>query len=349
MSLKLNIKKLHDFRILNNCILIFSCMVFLTSCVTRKVKVTEVSFQESVPVVTESKIKRTIKDTDLKNSQDDKSLKKRIIVLPFIDTSKELNVDLSERLQNARNKFIDKLNLNHDLIALDSAGLSLDLTKAIKNSQYNLVEIAKASQNSGASLLMEIRLIDLRFKKSSELFSKKNLNQVDLNKKMASFEVVTQIRISSIRTSQELFNTVKTVTIEEENTSLPENTNSDLFFQRNPELVELLIKDALLDYLPRISEAVNQVLWEGRIAALHADKIYLNVGKITGVQIGDILKVVETGNEIYDPEMGYHIGKIPGRVKGTLEVVGFFGQDGAISIIHSGAGFKENDRIELYE
>ena len=90
-------------------------------------------------------------------------------------------------------------------------------------------------------------------------------------------------------------------------------------------------------------------MWEGRIAALQGERIYINVGRISGVQVGDILKVVEDGNEIYDPELGYHVGKVQGRVKGTLEIVGFFGQDGAISVVHSGAGFKENDRIEIYQ
>jgi hypothetical protein len=73
------------------------------------------------------------------------------------------------------------------------------------------------------------------------------------------------------------------------------------------------------------------------------------VGRISGVQVGDILKVVEDGNEIYDTELGYHVGKVQGRVKGTLEIVGFFGQDGAVSVVHSGAGFKENDRVEIYQ
>jgi hypothetical protein len=35
-------------------------------------------------------------------------------------------------------------------------------------------------------------------------------------------------------------------------------------------------------------------------------------------------------------------------MKGSLEVISYFGQDGAIAVIHSGSGFKENDRIEMY-
>ena len=72
------------------------------------------------------------------------------------------------------------------------------------------------------------------------------------------------------------------------------------------------------------------------------------VGRISGLQVGDLLKVSENGDDIYDPDSGVHIGKSPGRLKGTLEVISYFGNDGSIAVIHSGAGFKENDKVEVY-
>jgi hypothetical protein len=88
--------------------------------------------------------------------------------------------------------------------------------------------------------------------------------------------------------------------------------------------------------------------WEGRIAMIAGDRVYLNAGRLSGLQINDILKVTEEGKEIYDPQTGRFIGKAPGRMKGTVEVVSYFGKDGAIAVIHSGSGFKENDRVEMY-
>ena len=208
---------------------------------------------------------------------------------------------------------------------------------------YNLPAMAKDLESAGVSSILESKVIDVRLKNEF------NDDGSPKNSKVAAFEVVVQARLINIRSEQELFNTVKTVTIEEENTKLPENVSSNYFFNKNPELVGILIKDAFLDFTPQLAEALVQITWEGRIAALNGEKIYLNVGKISGVQVGDVLKVVEDGNEVYDPEIGYHIGKVPGRVKGTLEIISYFGQDGAISIIHSGAGFKENDRVELYQ
>ncbi|MEK6628068.1 MAG: hypothetical protein AABY53_05535, partial [Bdellovibrionota bacterium] len=238
------------------------------------------------------------------------------------------------------------LNATNELIAIDSGVLKLDLNKYIKDNMYDLKAIAKDSHNAGISSILEGRIIDIRFK-DENLISVDNSSS--LKSRKVAFEIVVQARMFNVRSEQELFNTVKTVSITEDNSKIPENISSENFFNRNPELTELLIKDAFSDFNAKLVDSLKFIVWEGRIAALQGEKIYLNVGQISGVQMGDILKVVDDANEIYDTELGYHVGKVAGRVKGTLEVVGYFGQDGAISVIHSGAGFKENDRVELYQ
>lgn len=314
--------------------LLFSCST--RQKVVEEVKPTEVVEEKSTDP---SIIKRQIVDTDLKKSNEDRGPKKRIVVLPFLDKKSERSEAV---LKNAENEFINQMNKTDEVVALDSSTLKLDFSKFTQNNDYDIKAIAKESQNAGVSALLQGKVIDVRFK---------NFNEVtqDKKNKVAEFEIVVEVKMISVRSEQELFHTVKTVTIKEENTQLPENITSEFFFKQNPDLTELLIKDAFVDFTQKIIESLQQVMWEGRIAALQGEKIYLNVGKISGVQVGDILKVVEDGNEIYDPEIGYHIGKVPGRVKGTLEIVNYFGQDGAVSVIHSGAGFKENDRVELYQ
>ncbi len=298
---------------------------------------------EPVETVTEalpaSVLKRQIKDVDFKARLDEKGPKKRIVVLPFVD----IGADRPESARlKAREAFMDELNRSDEIIALDSNQLKVDVTKYMSGGDYDLAKIAKDSQNAGVSSLVEGKIIDLRIKKQTDKVGiVRNLK--------TTFEAVVRLRIFNVRSGKEIFHTVKTVAIEDESTRIAERVSSDLFFINNPELVTILIKDAFLDFTPQLFESMNVVIWEGRIAALKGEKIYLNVGRISGVQVGDILKVVEDGSEIYDPEIGYHIGKVSGQAKGTLEVVSYFGQDGAVSVIHSGAGFKENDRVELYQ
>lgn len=329
-------------------IIFLVALLTLSSCVTNRTQsetaaeettVAEVPTQEEViPVVEKpSTLKRVTKDLDLRKASAEKSPRKRVVVLPFLDRDSNRQVEI---LSRARMEFMNDLNKTQEMVAIDSSELKIDLTPFLKNGEYDLSAIAQATQNLGISSLLEAKVIDVRFK-----------NQIGeaSDSKRAVFEVVVKARLVNIRSGQELFNTVKTVMLEEENTKLPQNISSEAFFNKNPQLVELLLKDAFLDFTSKLVDSLSQVSWEGRIAALQGDKIYLNVGQVTGLQIGDILKVVEDGTEVYDPEIGYHIGKVNGKVKGTLEVVGYFGQDGAVGVIHSGAGFKENDRIEIYE
>jgi len=298
------------------------------------------TFPSTLPQVS---LIKTITDNDLKKNYEDKELKKRVVVLPFIDKQARRNLTV---LKKANDAFMDSLNLSAELIAIDSSVLKLDLSKYIKDNRYDLLAIAKASQTAGISSILEGRIIDMRFKDENQVLAN---NSSSLKSRAVVFEIVVQARMLNIRSEQELFNTVKTISISEENSKIPENISSENFFNRNPELTELLIKDAFLDFNTKLIDSLKFIIWEGRIAALQGERIYLNVGQISGVQIGDILKVVDDANEIYDTELGYHVGQVRGRVKGTLEVVSFFGQDGAVSVVHSGAGFKENDRVELYQ
>lgn len=327
----------------------WAAVLFLSSGVTNRTQpetpideptVVQAPVQEEViPVIEKpSTLKRVIKDLDLRKASSDKAPRKRVVVLPFLDRDSNRPPEI---LSRSRMEFMNELNKTQEMVALDSSELKLDLTPFLKNGEYDLNAIAQKTQNLGISSLLEAKVIDVRFKNQ--------IGSSATEEKRAVFEIVVKARLMNVKTGQELFNTVKTVTLEEENTKLPQNISSEAFFAKNPQLVELLLKDAFLDFTGKLADSLSQVMWEGRIAALQGDKIYLNVGQVTGLQIGDILKVVEDGTEVYDPEIGYHIGKVNGKVKGTLEVVGYFGQDGAVGVIHSGAGFKENDRIEIYE
>ncbi len=287
--------------------------------------------------------KRLVRNEDHATSnsrKDDATPRKRVVVLPFLDASEGRPQSLRDK---SRAAFLRDLNRTGDLIALDSNELNLDLSKSLdtKTGEYKLTELMKPAQALGVSSILEGKVLDIRIKrKADNVGLVRNLKSV--------FEVVVRMRILSVRSGKEVFNTVKTVSLEEENVRVAERVQTDKFIENNPEMIEVLVKDAFLDFTPQILSSLDRIVWEGRIAAISGDRIYLNVGKISGLQIGDLLKVSEEGDDVYDPESGTHIGRVPGRMKGTLEVISYFGTDGAISIIHSGSGFKENDRVETY-
>lgn len=304
--------------------ILFLSMVMLAGCST---------LDRSTPT-----LKREVKDVSYEARKEDASPRKRLMVLPFLDVSENRPQELRDK---ARAAFIKDLNRSGDVIALDSRELNLDLSKMKSGDQYKLNDIAKAAQALGVGAVLEGKVVDIRIKrKADNVGVVRNLSTV--------FEIVAQVRVMTGRGGREIFNTVKTVTVEEHGVRVAERVETDKFLANNPEMVEIIVKDAFLDFTPQVLSSLDKVSWEGRIAAINGDRIYLNVGRISGLQVGDLLKVTEEGDDVYDPESGTHIGRVPGRLKGTLEVISYFGNDGSIAVIHSGSGFKENDRVEIY-
>lgn len=265
--------------------------------------------------------------------------KKRIVVLPFLDADAARSPEFRER---ARQAFILGLNRSPDLLPVDSKEMKSDPTKMMEKGEYRMKDVAAASRDLGVTALLEGKILDIHVKRQADAVGV-------IRHLTTAFEAIVRVRMATSRGGREFFNVTKTVTVEQADVRVAERVDSDRFIRDNPQLLMVIVKDAFLDFTPQISAALDKISWEGRIAALSGDRLYLNVGRLSGLQIGDLLKVSEEGDDVYDPESGSHLGKVPGRLKGTLEIISYFGVDGSIAIVHSGAGFKENDRVELYQ
>lgn len=88
--------------------------------------------------------------------------------------------------------------------------------------------------------------------------------------------------------------------------------------------------------------------WTGRVLSVENARVYINAGEKTGLRMGDILKVIEQYKQISDYESGRLVGNVPGRIKGTVKIIQFFGDDGAIGVLQSGGGFSAGDMVQLY-
>lgn len=106
------------------------------------------------------------------------------------------------------------------------------------------------------------------------------------------------------------------------------------------------LRDALTKAMVNMLPQFESQEWSGRIASIKGRTVYLNAGKKTGLKVGDLLMVQELGEEILDPQTNVLIGRAPGSIKGELMVTGFFGKDGSVATIKSGAGFKNNDLVK---
>lgn len=108
------------------------------------------------------------------------------------------------------------------------------------------------------------------------------------------------------------------------------------------------IRVAVRRSIPKILSVSGKLEWVGRVARILDQKIYINAGRTSGIRVSDVLKVITEGSEIYDPETGSLIGISKGEVKGTIEIIDYFGPDGAIAVLHSGGAIHEGDYVQLY-
>jgi curli biogenesis system outer membrane secretion channel CsgG len=100
------------------------------------------------------------------------------------------------------------------------------------------------------------------------------------------------------------------------------------------------LRDALTKAMVNMLPQFERQEWSGRIASIKGRTVYLNAGQKTGLKVGDLLIVQELGEEIIDPQTNVSLGRAPGSVKGEVMVTGFFGNDGSVATIKSGAGRK---------
>ena len=114
------------------------------------------------------------------------------------------------------------------------------------------------------------------------------------------------------------------------------------------ELASLAVREAVSQLIPDVLKSVEKMQWEGKVAKVLGSKIYINAGRASGLVPGDILRVLTQGDEIFDHDSGALLGKTPGQLKGTLEVVDFIGDDAAITSTHTGGQFQEGDTVRLY-
>ena len=90
------------------------------------------------------------------------------------------------------------------------------------------------------------------------------------------------------------------------------------------------------------------VEYQINIIIIVGKKIYINAGLESGVKIGDIMKVLTPTQDVFDPLSGALIGKTKGEVKSTIEITDFFGNNGAVGILHSGGNVAPGDQVTLY-
>lgn len=279
------------------------------------------------------------KDVPAAARGDDDAPRHRILVLPFLDERPDHSGKMTEV---ARQTVVRELLKTRQFVVVSADDLNQDLKKYLTDeNEYDLNAVSRQAAALGVSAVVEGKVLSIRARRVGD-----SVGLIRQLKAQVSSQV--RIRIFAGKSGKEILNEVRSADTEATATRVGESGDILTSLSDDPELIQAAIRKAFVGVVPNVVRAVEKLSWEGRVAMVSGERVFINAGRLTGLQVGDVLKVTEEGDDVYDPETGRFIGVAPGRLKGTIEVVSYFGKDGAIGIIHSGSGFQENDRVELY-
>jgi curli biogenesis system outer membrane secretion channel CsgG len=114
----------------------------------------------------------------------------------------------------------------------------------------------------------------------------------------------------------------------------------------------LAVRNAISDGVRKLSDRADKIPWEAKVAAVaEADggpHLYLNMGKDSGLEPGDILEVKRPGADIIDPDTSLVIGKVKGKTVGRCRVDQVQPKL-TIAVPIDGSGFEREDVVTFVE
>jgi hypothetical protein len=266
------------------------------------------------------------------------SIKKKIALLGFYNESpmggEDLAITATEELRR-------ELGRSREFI-IDPEGESIfgNSKEIYAGGGVKLSQLSRKAKMSGVNIVVFGRIKEARVRQKSD--------EVGFVRKVKSLaETYVEIRVYDVLANKELISETVDGNITDDNLRFYKAEGDENISYRQ-ELLRYSVKVAVRKIIPRIIKIGSKLDWMGRVAKIIGTRIYINAGRSSGINVGDILKVITEGQEVYDPESGAMIGISQGEVKGTLEVVDYFGQDGAICILHSGGSVTEGDFVQLY-
>lgn len=265
-------------------------------------------------------------------------IKKKIALLSFYNESPMGGEDLAI---TATEEFRREINKSREFIIDHEAESLFGTSKEIyAGGGIKLAQLARKAKMSGVNIVIFGRVKEARVRQKSD--------EIGFVRKIKSLaETIVEIKVYDVLSNKELFSETLDGNISDDNLRFYKAESEDNLSYRQ-DLLRYSVKVAVRKLVPRVVKIGSKLDWLGRVAKISGTRIYVNAGRTSGLNLGDILKVVTEGSEIYDPESGAMIGMTQGEVKGTLEVVDYFEPNGTICILHSGGSVTEGDFVQLY-
>lgn len=265
-------------------------------------------------------------------------VKKKIALLPFFNESPFESEDLEV---NATEELRMELSRSGEFIVDPSSAKLFGSSKEIYvGGGMKLVQLTRQAKIAGINFIVFGRVIDARVREKSD--------EIGIVRKTKSYtESKVEVRVFDVNAGKEIYTETLNGYADDSTYRFFSSDREDYLAYRR-DLLRYAVRVGVRKSIPKIIELASKLDWVGRVAKIIGTKVYLNAGRESGINIGDILKIITEGTEIYDPETGALIGMSKGDMKGTIEIVDYFGTDGSIAILHSGGQVLEGDFVQLY-
>ncbi len=203
-----------------------------------------------------------------------------------------------------------------------------------------LAQLSRQAKVAGVNFVLFGRITEARVREKND--------EIGLVRKTKAYtESKVELKIFDVNSGKEIYtDTLKGHADDSTYRFFGTTPEDNVEYRRD--LLRYGVKVAVRKSIPAILDVAEKLDWIGRVAKIVGNKVYVNAGRQSGINIGDILKVITEGQEIFDPETGALIGVSKGEIKGSLEVIDYFGEDGAIAVLHSGGSVVEGDFVQLY-
>ncbi len=264
--------------------------------------------------------------------------KKSVLVLDFSNDTPIKQENLGSFVASELKR---GLELTQRVIVPENLKSEMTTEDFIAGDRIKVAQLIREGRRLGVAVIIIGRVGKIVFRQKGDdvgLFRKKeSIVGVELEAKI--FDVQSGRELNALTRSGELATRALSAFESKEETSTEMNRE---------EMIKSASREAIAGFLPEILKSVEKMTWQGRIAKIEGQKIYLNAGKVSGLMPKDILRVLTSGTDVYDPTSGAFLGREKGQLKGTLEVEDYIGTDGAVARLHTGGNFQEGDLVQLY-
>lgn len=265
------------------------------------------------------------------------ALKKRILVLSFLNKTPYGGKELAAHAASEVKSEIGKNTDQYIIVPEEEVDGYEDFVNSAN--QYNYKRIFERARSHGVAAIVTGVIEDLGIQEKGDevgLFQTK-YHTVNAQVRLNLFDAGSERTLMSKTNASEV--------TEEHTRFFSSNRSPDSYDSSRGSGA---VSKALEKMFPYFMTQAKKIAWVGRIAKIDLHRYYINAGEMSGISRDQLLKVFGDGEPVIDQQSNQFLGMAPGRFKGILKVVDYFGTDGAIAIIHSGAGFREKDRVEIY-